>query len=98
MYINSLHLYGIRCFGKAEMLNCWHPERRVDPQTPMPEHLRNVNVLLGNNGAGKSSVLRAIALAALSPVIVESGYVPYRLVRRPVKGASLVKASVVVHR
>jgi hypothetical protein len=44
--------------------------------------LKNVNLILGDNGGGKSSILRALAIAALAPALVESGFVPYRLVRR----------------
>ena len=44
--------------------------------------LKNVNLILGDNGGGKSSLLRALAIAALAPALVESGFVPYRLVRR----------------
>lgn len=43
-------------------------------------------MLLGNNGSGKTTVLRAIAMAAMAPVLLSgSGFVPYSLVRR-VKG------------
>lgn len=41
----------------------------------------NVTLLLGGNGAGKTSVLRAVALACLGPTLAESGFLPYRLVR-----------------
>jgi len=46
------------------------------------DRLPNVNLLLGVNGAGKTTVLKALALGTLSPVIQNSGYVPYYLVRR----------------
>ena len=51
----------------------------------------NVNLIVGDNGGGKSSVLRAIALAALAPAMLESGFVPYRLVRRPDGQNALLK-------
>jgi hypothetical protein len=42
----------------------------------------NVTLLVGDNGAGKTTVLRSIALAALGPIMVSgSGYVPFSLVR-----------------
>lgn len=41
----------------------------------------NVNVILGDNGAGKSTVLRAIAMAALAPGLADSGYRPDSMVR-----------------
>ena len=51
----------------------------------------NVNLIVGDNGGGKSSVLRAIALAVLAPAMLESGFVPYRLVRRPGAQNALLK-------
>lgn len=45
--------------------------------------LPNVNVLLGDNGAGKTTVLRAVALATLGPALAQSsGFVPDNLIRR----------------
>ena len=38
--------------------------------------------MLGDNGGGKSSVLRALAIAMLAPALLDTGFVPYRLVRR----------------
>lgn len=44
----------------------------------------NVNVILGENGSGKTSILRAAALAVLGPLMSRSsGYVPEGLIRRP---------------
>jgi hypothetical protein len=44
----------------------------------------NVNVILGGNGSGKTSILRAAALAVLGPLMSRSsGYVPEGLIRRP---------------
>jgi hypothetical protein len=47
--------------------------------------------VLGDNGGGKSSVLRGMAIAALAPALLESGFVPYRLVRRPDAKAAFLK-------
>jgi len=44
----------------------------------------NINLLLGNNGMGKSAALKAAALALMSPVLASTGYRPYSLVRREV--------------
>lgn len=76
MYIKSLHLQNFRCF-KNTKLRFQYPGRR---HTEV--ELKNVNLILGDNGGGKSSILRALAIAALAPALVESGFVPYRLVRR----------------
>jgi WD40 repeat protein len=60
-------------------------------------HLDNVTLLLGSNGSGKTSVLRAVALSTLAPVLaMGSGYVPYALVRR-IKGRAADKARVKAH-
>lgn len=44
--------------------------------------LSNVNLILGNNGFGKTTLLKGIALAALGPAVGDAGLFPYRLVRR----------------
>lgn|GEM_PF-1041785 len=75
MYITRLSISDLRSIEKAEIDFC-HPGGQEPPDIP------NVTLLLGDNGAGKTSVLRAIALAVLSPVIESSGFAPYSLVRR----------------
>ena len=41
----------------------------------------NVNLILGGNGMGKTTLLKAIALSVLTPIIRDCGYVSHRLVR-----------------
>ena len=94
MYVESLHIYDVRCFTKAVVPAAWYPGRKAGPDQAVPPHLRNANLLLGGNGLGKSTVLKSLALAALSPVILESGFRPYRLVRRPGADKALIKAKV----
>lgn len=77
MYAKSLSIYEFRCFHKAK-LELQYPGRSSD--------IPNVNVILGDNGGGKSSVLRALAIAVLAPALMRSGFVPYRLVRRQAPG------------
>jgi energy-coupling factor transporter ATP-binding protein EcfA2 len=88
MYVRTLTIKNLRCFEKAQVsLN--HPglERRLP--SGLVRHLPNVTLLLGDNGSGKTTVLRAIVLGALAPVMaMGSGYVPFSLVRR-VKGRPL---------
>ena len=90
VYAKSIAIYGFKCFGKAE-IDFHYPG---GPDKDELEH-PNVNLILGDNGGGKSSVLRAIAIAALAPALINGGLVPYRLVRRDAKGGvasnSLVK-------
>ena len=83
MYIQSLIINNLRCF-KNTRLDFQYPGRG-DSSEISP----NVNLLLGDNGAGKSTVLRAIALATLSPVIQRSGYVPYYEVRYNTETAAI---------
>ena len=74
----------------------------LEPNVPEQGKLRypNVTLLLGNNGLGKTSVLRAVALAVLAPILASSsGYVPYSLVRRtnaPARNAR-IHAIVAIH-
>ena len=101
MYVESLHVYNLRCFGKA-VIELRYPGRTAEEPVP----LENVTLLLGDNGAGKTAVLKALALATLSPVLMQSGLVPYYLVRRPIprRAASskpyeaLVKARALLHK
>lgn len=86
MYAKKLWAYDFRCFGKATM-DLQFPGRRSKGASETP----NVNLILGDNGGGKSSVLRAIAIAVLAPVLLETGFVPYRMVRRPDAKRSLIK-------
>lgn len=68
MYLRKLRLENLRCFRESEI------------SFPLP-HEGNVTLLLGNNGAGKTTVLKAAAMAMLGPLLGHSGFVPYLLVR-----------------
>ncbi len=95
MYIETLSIRNLRCFGRAG-LRFQHP----DLPTGSEDGLNNVNLLLGDNGAGKTTVLRAAALAILAPVLHGGGFVPYSLVRRTSRAAAKqaeVRARVRLH-
>jgi AAA domain, putative AbiEii toxin, Type IV TA system/AAA domain len=77
LYITSIKIENLRCFEEAE-LTFQYPGR--EQKTPL--RFPNINLLLGDNGAGKTTVLKAIALTVLSPLMMDSGFVPYRLIRR----------------
>lgn len=80
MYIDKLHLTNVRTFVDSE-LRLLHPDSifckskaDLEPEgllLPKPR-LPNVNLLLGDNGSGKTTVLQAIALASLGPAARES--------------------------
>lgn len=99
MYIRSIKLRDLRAF-KTGQLEFLYPGRRLrdDPfeaggrEAMSDPKYRNMNIVLGVNGSGKSTVLDAIALAMQSP-ISQSGYVPQALIRRT-NGKPLNRASV----
>lgn len=106
MYVRSLNVSNLRSVAKAHF-DLVYPGRLADGPfrkgfPNWPPKLANVNVLLGINGAGKSTMLDAIALSAMSPVVAESsGFRPYALIRRvasadPLKSAS-IHTELVVH-
>ncbi len=80
MHIESISISNFRTFRKAR-IEFSHKDRRPTRGLPAPK-LPNVNLLLGNNGLGKTTLLKAISLAALGPAVADSGIYPYRLVRR----------------
>ncbi len=92
MYLRRLEIENLRSFEKVVF----------EPNVPEEGHLRhpNVTLLLGNNGQGKTSLLRGVALAVLAPLLASSsGFVPYALVRRSGKSSrhARVKATVALH-
>jgi len=81
VYIDQIRIKDFRTFknGRVDFI---HPDaefKRLDIPKP---RLANVNLILGNNGLGKTTLLKAIALAALGPAVASSGIYAYRLVRR----------------
>lgn len=63
VHVEAIRLQNLRAFRDARI-----DFRRADDAAAAGS-LHNVHVLLGGNGAGKSSVLRAIALGVLAPVL-----------------------------
>ena len=80
MYLDTLSITNFRTFRKAE-IRLSHRDRDADSDFPAPK-LPNINLLLGNNGGGKTTFLKAVALAALGPAVADAGIYPYRLIRR----------------
>jgi predicted ATPase len=90
MYIQSLHIKNFRCFENAAA-------SFLHPLSKSPGGLNNINLILGDNGSGKSSVLKAIALSVLGSVLSDSGFRPYYLVRSKSKSGkerAIVKSEV----
>jgi AAA domain, putative AbiEii toxin, Type IV TA system/AAA domain len=91
MYISSVTMSDFRCYRRAEAIFV-----HLDSPDDLPQGaLKNVTLLVGVNGSGKTTVLRAVALATLGPIIHESGYHSYYQVRRPKAGSRSVQAGIV---
>lgn len=87
MHIRSINIRDLRSIQSAEL------EFLAPEHAPTGSKFKNVNVLLGGNGVGKSTVLRAIALSVLAPVLEgSSGQVLDGYVRRLPK-ASLARGT-----
>jgi hypothetical protein len=81
LYVSKLIVRNFKCFGHAEItLN--HPLVVDNYGRAVPKRLKNVNLFLGANGSGKSSILKALALGVLAPVMSASGFKANYLVRR----------------
>jgi hypothetical protein len=80
MYLSSIKIKNLRCFKSAE-LSFWYPGRVAGPGETAPK-LKNVNLLLGMNGSGKSTILKGIGMSLIAPVLQNSGFRAYSLVRR----------------
>jgi hypothetical protein len=93
MYIDRLHIESLKCFRESDV-SLQYPGKASDAEPLAP--FANVNLLLGINGAGKTTILKALALATLAPVIESAGYVPYYLVRRG-RNLATMAVDVVLH-
>lgn len=103
MYIDKIKLEEFRTFKRAE-IDFVHPDQRFEElELPKPK-LKNVNLLLGNNGSGKTTMLKAIAMAALGPAVGDANLPIYRLIRQKPASAkgtqpeeALIEASFSTH-
>jgi predicted ATPase len=92
LYVQEIDIQHLRVF-EAASLKLQYPGRT----DAGPLHQPNINLLLGNNGSGKTTVLKALALSTLAPVIDKSGYLPYHLIRSQQERARIT-SKVVLHR
>jgi hypothetical protein len=91
MYIDQIEIENFRTFRKSKICFCHADRNFVAAKMPKPK-LPNLNLLLADNGYGKTSMLKAIALVALGPAVGRSGIYPYRLIRREVGQKALKPA------
>jgi hypothetical protein len=114
MYIDLLYLKNVRTFVN-EWLDFICPDQPFRPRQKAAEdgapllprpRLPNVNLLLGDNGSGKSTVLRAIAMAALGPSFEDAKLPIQGLVRREkprrsrageAEGSAIIETKLVLH-
>ena len=96
MYVSQISIKNLRGFRSV-----W-----IYPNVPDSSTLAlpNVTLFLGDNGTGKSTILKATALGVLSPLIWQgAGFSPYYLVRRDPEtngplGAALASAELRLHK
>ena len=95
MYVDSITMREFRTF-KQSSVNFVHPEIQPSPKSGRPR-LANMNLVIGGNGCGKTTLLKGIALASLGPAVAGSGLFPYHLVRReagrPADAGALIEAA-----
>lgn len=87
MYVSNVELKQLRVFADTGVVRLLHP----DATTTTP--LANVNLLLGDNGAGKSAFLKGVALGVLAQ-IMPSPMRRQHLVRRDAQRGAVPRASV----
>lgn len=81
MYINEIEVENFRALRKTKIAFC-HAQTDFEALGMPRPALPNINLLLADNGFGKTTLLKAIALAALGPAVGRSGIYPYQLIRR----------------
>ncbi len=90
-YAHSIKIENLCCFEEAD-LEFQYPGRKI-PGTELPAALpgfENINLIVGDNGSGKTTILKAVALAILGGALPKiGGFVPNWLVRADQAGATV---------
>jgi hypothetical protein len=94
VYVEKLELRDVRCFANT-CFSPRYPGREDEAAAPADVDYDNITLLLGNNGSGKTTALRGLAVGVLSRVLEVSGYRPYRVVRNRSKTGEAVTTATV---
>jgi tetratricopeptide (TPR) repeat protein len=84
MYFKEITIQNLRSFQEVELkLNYPGMAQHEDKTTPFADHPipENVNLILGNNGSGKSTVLMALAISIIGRIPGGAGFHPFRLIQ-----------------
>jgi hypothetical protein len=81
MYIKKILIRNLRSFRDARIDFLAPDQKQSQTGTPKPK-LPNVNLILANNAAGKTSLFKAIALSCLGPPVGDAGIFPCQPIRR----------------
>ena len=84
MYVDQLVLNNIRTFNARKEINFVHPDQEFFSENEVSAakpRFVNVNLLLGDNGSGKTTILQALALAAFGPAVTQANLGTRDLIR-----------------
>ena len=100
MYVDKLVLKNIRTFNARKEIRFVHPECEYSSESEMSATkpgIANVNLLLGDNGSGKTTILQALALAAFGPAVIQANLGARDLVRinDPKRGGEIGEISTI---
>lgn len=81
MYIDNIEISNFRVFANAK-IDFIHPDRDFRAMNVPRPAIKNVNLIVGDNGHGKTTLLKAIAIAALGPAIDRVKLPYYQLIKK----------------
>ena len=70
MYTEKLTITDFRCFAQQKMTFNW--PNQTPPKGEEALRQPNVNLLIGNNGTGKTTIFQALAIAAMGPYLASN--------------------------